>query len=405
MSARCRRIVPMTQTLLIAGAGANQIGIFTKAREMGIQTIAADGNPDAPGFEHADRSVTVNILDPETLEATAREYNVDGIYPAAELAVEAVSVAAQRLGFTGIDPEIAQRVRNKAVMRRSLDRAGVPNPVYHEAKTLADAQRAVELLGFPLIIKPSDANSSKGVQQLNSPEEVEEAFNLAIEYSFTGSALLEEFVEGEEFCVDGLVWQGEYIPGGITGKEMSPLPYRFDRGIFMPPNKSQLECDVIENCAREALEAIGFTNGTFHLEIIVSPDGPRIVEIAGRPGGGRIPTDLIPMAYGHDFMADSIRIALGEAPQSSRQHERGVALFWIEAEPGRVTEIVGLDEALAVDGVEEVVIQTQIGEDLRPIIDCVTRDAIGYVFTSGATASDAIEAVNRARAVCKVITA
>ncbi|MFP6582392.1 MAG: ATP-grasp domain-containing protein [Candidatus Hydrogenedentota bacterium] len=395
----------MTQTLLIAGAGANQIGIFTKAREMGIQTIAADGNPHAPGFGYADQSVTVNILDAETLVAAARKYNVDGIYPAAELAVEAVSVAAQSLGLTGVPPEVAQRVRNKAVMRRALDAAGVPNPVYHEANTLADAQRAVEGLGFPLIIKPCDANSSKGVQQLSSFEELEEAFNLAIQYSFTGSALLEEFIEGEEFCVDGLVCQDEYIPGGITGKEMSPLPYRFDKGIFMPPNKSQVECDVIENFAREALQAIGFENGTFHLEIIVSPDGPRIVEIAGRPGGGRIATDLIPIAYGYDFIADSIRIALGEAPQSSRRHERGVALFWIEAEPGRVTEIVGREEALAIEGVEEVVIHTRIGDELKPIIDCVTRDAIGYVFTSGASASDAIEAVNRARSVCKVITA
>lgn len=395
----------MAKTLLIAGAGANQIGIFTKACEMGIRTVAVDGNTEAPGFAFADISVAINILDPVALAACAREHDADGIYPAAELAVEAVAIAALELGLPGVPPEVATRVRNKAVMRRALDAAGVPNPQFREVRSLEEARAAAESIGLPVIIKPSDANSSKGVQQITQLDELHDAFPAAVKYSFTDSALIEEYLDGEEFCVDGLMHQGTYIPGGITGKEMSPLPYRFDKGIFMPPNNSRGECDAIEECACQALKAVGFENGTFHLEVIVTADGPRIVEMAGRPGGGRIPTDLIPTAYGHDFMADSIRIALGEAPESRRQHERGVALFWIEAQPGSVQEVIGRDEALALDGVREVVIQTKVGAELKPIIDCVTRDAVGYVYTTGATADEAIANAVRARSVCKVITA
>jgi len=394
----------MDKSILIAGAGANQIGIFQKAREAGIVTIASDGNKDAVGFAYADHHETINILDEDALAELARRFKVDGIYPAAELSVEAVARAAENIGLPGVPPEVATRVRNKAVMRRALDTAGVPNPAYREAYTLEEAKSAAGAIGFPCIIKPSDANSSKGVQQLSGAEKLEDAFTLAIQHSFSDSALIEEYMPGEEFCVDGLVYEGEYIPGGITGKEVSPLPYRFDKGIFMPPNKSEDECDALDNFAAKALEAMGFTDGTFHLEIIVTPAGPRIVEIAGRPGGGRIPTDLIPMAYGMDFMGDSIRIALGEAPKSRRQFERGVALYWFEAEPGVVSEIVGIEKAEALSGVKEIVFHCRPGDTLHPIIDCVTRDSVGYVLTEGDTAADAVESANRARSVCKVIT-
>lgn len=394
----------MTKSILIAGAGGNQIGIYEKARELGITTVAVDGNAGAVGFEYADHSKVANILDGRVLAEIATRCDVQGIYPAAELSVEAVAIATQELSLPGVSPEVATRVRNKAVMRRALDDAGIPNPAFHEVQNIDTATVAIEYLGFPCIIKPSDANSSKGVQQLNSYGELDEALALAIQYSFSNSALLEEYMPGEEFCVDGLIHDGRYIPGGITGKEVSPLPHRFDKGIFMPPQKSPAECEIIETCAREALEAIGYTNGTFHLEIIVSPDGPRIVEIAGRPGGGRIPTDLIPMAYGMDFMGDSIRIALGEAPISERRFERGVALYWFESQPGRIQDISNLRDAESSRGVKEIVFQAQVGDTLKPIIDCVTRDSVGYVLTEGNTSEEAVENVNRARSICKVIT-
>jgi biotin carboxylase len=395
----------MEKTLLIAGAGANQIGIYQKAREMGITTVATDGNAQAIGFKQADHAEAVNITDPDALLQVARQYHVDGIYPAAELSVEAVAGAARKADLPGISIESAERVRNKATMRRALDAANIPNPKYAEITSLAEAQTAIGDIGFPCVIKPADANSSKGVQQLTSADDLEAAVQLALENSFrSGSALIEEFLDGEEFCIDGLVHEGQYIPGGITGKELSPLPHRFDKGIYMPPNRSDEDCRILEECTANALRAIEFTSGTVHAEIILTAEGPRIVEIAGRPGGGRIPTDLIPVAYGMDFMADSIRIALGEAPQSSRQHSRGVALYWFEAEPGTVTEIVDREKALAIPGVREIVFQASPGDVLDPIIDCVSRDAIGYVFTEGRDQHGAVDIANKARSICKVIT-
>jgi len=393
-----------TKTILIAGAGANQLGIFTKAQDLGLRIVAVDGDPEAPGLPLADIGIAANICDSTELTTIAKKYSADGIYPAAELSVEAVAEAVQQLGLPGISPKVAERVRNKFEMRNALRETGVPNPRYFGCTTLDQAKRAASELGYPFIIKPADANSSKGVLQVTSHEELEGGFIEAVQFSHTNMALLEEFMEGTEFCVDGLVWDGQYIPGGITGKAMSPLPYRFDLGIFMPPLESPETCTVLDEFAARALKAIGFNAGTTHLEIMLTPDGPKIVEMAGRPGGGRIPTDLIPDTYGMDFMADSLRIALGQPPCEQRQFEKGVALYWIDAAPGRVARIDGLDEAKRLSGVKEVVMQAQPNEILAPIVDCVTRDSVGYVYTEGETAQQALDRAREACSLCKVVT-
>ena len=120
----------MTKRILIVGAGGNQIAIIRKAREMGLTTIAVDGNPDAPGFAIANAAEAVNILDPNELTRIAQKHDVHGIYPTAELAVEAVADAATRLGLPGAVPEVATRVRNKLIMRQALKSQGIPGTAF-----------------------------------------------------------------------------------------------------------------------------------------------------------------------------------------------------------------------------------------------------------------------------------
>jgi biotin carboxylase len=394
----------MSKTILIAGAGPNQIGIFTKARQMSINAVAADGNPQAEAFPLAAAAHAVNILDPGALVEIAKLHRVDGIYPAAELAVEAVAVAAERLGLPGVRPEGATRVRNKLRMREALDRAGLPNPAYRGVRTIDEAEAAAREIGLPLIVKPADANSSRGVLRIDRIEDLPRAVDNARVRSRSKTVLLEAYMDGPEFCVDGLVYRGQFRLGGITGKEVSPLPYRFDKGIYMPPLLGPAACASIETCTAGAVRAIGFDLGVIHAEIILTGDGPRVVEIAGRPGGGRIPTDLIPLAYGCDFIADSLRIFLGEPPRETKRHERGAALFWIDAGPGTVAEILRVDEARRMPGVVDVILHTRVGDTLAPIVDCVTRDRVGYVLAEGGGAEEALRRAKNAASHARIVT-
>lgn len=390
----------MSRRILIVGVGANQVGVVTKAREMGLFTVAVDGSPDAPGLRYADAAEVADILDPAELVRVGRRYGVDAIYPAAEPGVEASARAGQELGLPGVSAEVGFRVRNKLAMREALQAQGVPGPAYRGVNSLEEAEAAAQAIGLPVIVKPADANASKGVQRVDHIEDMALAFPTALKFSRSKTVLIESFMEGEEFNVDGLVFDGEYRLGGMTGKERSDPPYRYDVGIHMPPRMADATRDAIVGMVDRALRAIGFTAGTTHVEVILTEEGPRIVEIAGRPGGGRIPTDFIPLVYGMDYMADSLRIALGEAPRERRAHERGCAMYWIPARSGVVKEVRGVEEARALPGVVDLVVSVTPGETLGHVVDCVTRDRIGYVLATG---EDAEDAVRRAKAAVKAV--
>lgn len=394
----------MPKRILIVGAGANQVPVVRRARDLDLYTVAMDGDAKAPGLALADAAAVGDICSGTSVERAANEHQVDGIFPAAEWGVEATAYAAAQLDLPGIIPESARCVRDKFAMRERLAAAGVPVPAYAIASTATEAEKAAGTVGLPLVVKPADGNASRGVQRLDQLEDLPLAFAQAQRGSRSGRVLLEAFMDGVEYNVDGLVYEGRFRLGGMTGKALSPPPYRFDMGIFMPPPLDGETEQAIIACVQDAIAAIGLTIGAVHAEVMVTADGPRIVEMAGRPGGGRIPTDLIPLAYGIDYVADALRLVLGEAPRETRQHERGAALYWIPASPGIVQTIQGLAGAAAMTGVHAVVMMAKPGKVLRHLVDCAARDQVGYVLTSGATAEDAVATAKRAIADIHITT-
>ena len=393
----------MDETILIAGAGQNQISIIRKAKSLGFRTVAVDGFPDAPGLPFADEKIVADIRNPEVILAVAENVKATAVYPAAEHAVEACAHATSRLNLPGVSPEVAHRVRNKFAMREALAAREGFNPRYICVETLQEAHHAAQMIGFPVIVKPVDGNASRGVRRVESLEDLDEAFGLASQVSNKGDVLIESYLEGEEYNVDGLVFNGRYIPGAVTGKIRSPLPYRYDEAIFTPGADPELE-DRIFSTVASALQCIGFSLGTTHIEVIVTPKNVYIVEMAGRPGGGRIPSDLIPLAYGMDYLADSLRIAAGKQPTSKRLFRKGSVLLWLKAKPGIVREIRGVEQAAAVPGVHDIWLQTSEGKTIPRVVDCATRDKIGYVIAAGNTVDEAFSAAHRAAEKIEIIT-
>lgn len=375
-----------------------------RAKALGLRVVAIDGDPAAPGLALADVGEAINITDPHAVTDCARRHGVRGVWAGAEAGVLAASAAATELDLPGVPPAVARCMRDKAAMRAALDQAGVPNVAYREAADLASAEQAAAELGLPVIVKPADGNASKGVRAVDHPADIALAFASAAKRAASGRVLIEEFVEGPEFNVDGLVHQGRFILGGITGKVVSPLPHRFDTGIYMPTGLGEAAESEIAAAVAQALEAVGYTTGAAHVEIILSPKGPRIVEMAARPGGGRIPSDLIPLTYGVDYVADSLRIALGEAPVESRRYTKGAALYWTPTHSGVVTAVEGVEAARATPGVCDVVVHAKPGDVMTHTVDCATRDKVGYVLAAGETLGEAVAACTEARDRIRIVT-
>lgn len=394
----------MAKQVLILGAGTQAPCVVRKARAMGLYAIALDGDPNGPVLEHADAACVGDYLDAETVARVARECRTDGIFPPPEPAVLAAASAARQLGLPGLAPEAAALTRDKAALREAFARAGIPNPPFCVARAESDAVAAGRALGTPLIVKPADGFAGNGARQVDHLEELSLAFAQAARSSFTKTVLVERMMEGAELCVDGIVRNGEFLPQGFIGRERSAAPFCVTEALFAPASVDARTRDEVVQMVQAGLSAIGLTEGCVHVEVVVTTEGPRIIEIAGYPACLRSPRDLLHLAGGPDTLSNALRITVGEPPAEVQPCARGAAICWIPSASGVVTEITGVDAAGGMPGIEEVHVAVRPGDVMGHVVDCGTRDRVGYVAAVGETVDAAIETAQRACNICEVVT-
>ncbi|MDX9972228.1 MAG: ATP-grasp domain-containing protein [FCB group bacterium] len=393
----------MTKRILVVGGGTGRAGVIEKARALGADPVLVDDRSAAPPPSQ-ECMLVEDIANPALLVEAGQALGVDGMFALEERAVDAVVYAAHELGLPGISPEVAFRVRNKLALREALRAHGMPVPAFRGVHTVEEGETAALELGLPVVVRPADAGLGGGVQCVEYVEDISLAFVQARRLSSSGTVVVETVVEGEAFNVDGQVFGGEYRLGGISGKERSEPPYRYDTGLYMPADiDAPLRYAIVDETLR-ALQAVGFTDGTLRVEVVVCGDGPRIMEMAIPTIGGCVAVDLVAHAYGRDYLADSLRIALGETPREQPRFERGCALYWIPSRSGVVNQVLGAGQARAMPGVEEVELRVQPGDVLGHVVDCVTRDRIGRVLATADTAEEAVCIAKAARDTVHVVT-
>lgn len=334
----------------------------------------------------------------------ARKSRADGIYPTVPTFLEPVAVAAAELGLPGLGPAAAACVSNKLTLRSVLQANGIRTPAYRHAGCLDDVRAVAEGLGLPVIVKPVDAAGSAGLWRLDYLDDFPLAFAKALKHSPSDMVLIETCVDGDEFAVDCLIGDQGFTVGGITRHERSAPPHCYAVEVSMPPQVDATIQNALVETAHLALEAIGFGQGAARVKLVAADDGPVVIDVDPFPVGGVVPVDLIPQACGLDFMADALRVAVGEPQVEERRWNRGAALRWIPSRTGIVREVRGLEAARAVPDVVEVAAFVKPGQVIGHAVDCATRDAIGYVLAVSDDVADAIAAVRQATGLCEVIT-
>ena len=394
----------MAKRILILGTGPNAARVVRKARELGFYTVAMDADAQSPILEAADEAHVGNGLDAGEIVGVARDAQVDGLYPPPEPAVTAAPRAAAQLGLAGLGPEAATLTRNKLAMREAFAAHGVPNPPFRGVDSVAEAGEAGRTLGLPLIVKPADSFRGVGVRQVDRLEEISLAYARARRSSDVKTVLLEAVMAGDEFSVDAVAQDGAVQFGAVMGRERCQPPTCVYEGVFAPPLLDDPTRDALFEAAGEALRALGVVNGCVHVEAIVTRAGPRVIEVAAYPAATWLPQDVAALAGGADGEANALRWAVGEGPFPAPVCDRGAALYWIPTRSGVVTEIRGLEAARAVEGLQDVVMTAKPGDVMGHVVDCPTRDRVGYVVATGATAAAAVAAAKRARDCCEVVT-
>jgi biotin carboxylase len=274
----------MAKQVIILGAGVMQGPAITIARSQGLETIVADGDPHAPWVKLADRFEHIDLKDKEGIEALARSLpDLAGIMTAGTDFSATVAWVSERLGLSGIPYETALDASDKERMRRCFRKAGVPSPDFLIVK---DSAGPALPLTYPVVVKPVDNMGARGCRRVDGPGELRDAVEDALGFSRSHRAIVEAYMEGPEFSVDAIVYQGEITVCGLADRHIFFPPYFIEMGHTMPTSVDAGTAETLLTVFKAGVRALGITNGAAKGDIKLTPSGPMIGEIAARLSGG-----------------------------------------------------------------------------------------------------------------------
>lgn len=381
--------------IIILGASEFNIPIISKAKEMGLYTIVLDINPDASGIKYADKFIQCSIKDVERVLKIARQELPDGITVGiTDSAVTTAAIVCDKLGLSCISPSIALVATNKYQMIEAFRNYGVPHPQYKLINSL-DQLNEISNFQYPLISKPVDMASSKGINLINSKEELVGCIKQSMSISESGTVLLEEYMKGPEVSVELIVIDGYPTVLQVTDKITTGAPHFIEIGHIQPSSLDLTIITKIKDVACAAAKSVGLMNSIVHAEIIVTRDGPKMVELGARMGGDAIQEQLLELSTGINMPEASIRIALGEnivVPKVSLH--KASAIRFIQSSEGIVSLVNGIDDAKKVRFVNQVKLYCKEGDSYEKAKDNTGR--MGYVIAQAEEPQEALKACNDA---------
>lgn len=376
--------------LLIIGASILQLPAIKKAKKLGHYVAVADFNPNAVGIPYADEFYNASTIDIEAICKVAEEFKPDGIMTlATDMPMRSIAAATSRLGLPGISMDTAIKSTDKGEMIKAFKEHGVESPWFYIIENVTVLNALLPQLSYPCILKPTDNAGSRGVMLVKSVEELIEAYQYSVSQSRGGLVILEEYMTGPEVSVEVMVVDGEPHVLQVTDKLTTGAPYFVEMGHNQPSMLPAEDVEKIKDLACRAVKSVGINCGPSHVEIKLTPTGPKMVELGARMGGDCITTHLVPLSTGVDMIKATIDVALGQTPNIVPTLQKGSAVRFFDAANGTITAIEGMEEAKDIAGVQEISFTKNVGDEVTDIHSSVDR--CGFVITQCDSVTDAIE--------------
>ena len=336
---------------IVLCGGLPQIAAIKELQRRGVEVILADMNPKAIAVPYADKFAQISTLDYEGIKKLAIDEKVDMLISVcADQMILVTSWVSEQLGLpTYIDYETAKNVSSKEYMKRLFIEGGVPTSKYIVRAELTEQD--ITGMSYPLITKPVDAYSSKGVRKVNNWEELKLAFDNAVEISRTKTAIVEEFVGGKEYTIDVYVEEGEakVLCIGVLDKIPQEGKFVICRGRYPSGLSSELK-DKIREAAQKIADAFKLKNTPMLIQLKIDDNKVRVIEFCARTGGG-IKYRLIPQISGFDVVKAVIDLTLGMKPHVEEYvDDAHIINEFIYCKPGILNHVEGFEELLG-DGI------------------------------------------------------
>lgn len=334
---------------LVLCGGLPQIALIQELKSRGIATILADMNEKVKARAYADKFYGVSVLDVDAVRRVAIEEKVDFIMTVcADQVLQVVAQIAEELGLPWyIDFQTAENVSKKSYMKKIFWENGIPTSRYVIMEQLDESR--IAHLRYPLIVKPVDAYSSRGVRKVTCTEELREAFAAAVRISRTGGAIVEEFVEGNEITVD------VYVEDGKAHVLCLSDLYKIGEGGKFVINRSRIPAQVspeiaekIGAAAQQIADAFGLKNTPMLIQLISTGKDIAVVEFCARTGGG-IKFLMIQKISGFDVVKAVADLTLGIKPHVGeiKKADKLTVNEFVYCKPGEFVRAEGFEELFA----------------------------------------------------------
>ncbi|MFF6885355.1 ATP-grasp domain-containing protein [Streptomyces sp. NPDC012421] len=386
------------------------------ARELGIDVtlVHTEGQFDRAEAEaHCVSILTCDITDTaallELLGPLHEAEPFDRILTTTELSAVPVGEVNEKLGLPGTPPEVSRIIQDKALTRQALDRHGL-SPVRHRrVHSAAEAVAFLEEVGDRVVLKPGQGAGSLHINVVGDAEGATRAFREIEEFGY-GGVLAEEYLQGPVVSVEAFSHQGRHVVLGVSEYRVNEHFVEWECSV--PSDAARPDLAELHELTAGVLDAVGLTDGPSHSEFVLTPAGPRLLETHNRLSGAGIP-EMVHRATGWDparlFM--TVPLGIDRLPETAPEPLRGAAIRFLDAAPGRITAISGIDDLPVpvrrvpageraphmipylkdfADADAGAVIGKHVGDEVSAMDSLLSSDR-GYVFATAPTREAAVQ--------------
>src|SRR3954454_11375841 len=226
------------------------------------------------------------------------------------------------LGLPGNPPESIDAARSKVRSRELSTALGLPTPKARRVQSLDELFAASSYVGFPAVVKPEFGASAVGCIRVDDMESLPKVYTLvrdvvaADDLSFFRAGndlLIEQYLDGVEFDVDLIMHDGTCVFSSVSQNWPTAEPAFQETGLHCPPDHAARPIRRLVDLSVQTAQAFGFRSGVLHVEGKCTSQGPRVVEVNARLGGGRV-AEIVRNVWGVDLVEATARAALGLPP-------------------------------------------------------------------------------------------
>lgn len=372
------------------------------ALKLDVEVVIASEEPATTADLSPTDTLVLNLHDPTTATQIITKFAstkpIAAIIGVDDDTTILATTASEALGLSHNPVSSAKATRDKYLLRKTLEKHGVPVPTYKRVSVHDDITEISTQIDFPCVIKPLSLSASRGVIRADNPKQFTQAFERITKllHSVKESRetdsnkknfqhlIVEDYIPGIEVALEGILLNGELKTLALFDKP-DPLegPF-FEETLYITPSRLSTEIqDELHRATAQASAALGLRHGPVHAELRYNETGAHLIEIAARTIGG-LCSRTLRFGTGMSLEELVIRHAIGQPIDTFSRETQAAGVMMISVpKSGILGDVQGKEKARDVNGVEEVSITIPVGGEVVPLPE--GDKYLGFIFARAET--------------------